>query len=115
MRLMICSAMLIMAFASCTTKVQDKDAVLNTEMHTFSNYEQVTCKHLDWKAVVDFDDKQIRGQAIWTFENKSNAAHIHFDTYALGIKQIKVNGKAVTYTLGKFDPVYGSGLSIPIG
>ncbi len=115
MRLMICSVMLIIAFASCTTKPQDKDAVLNSEMHTFSNYEQVTCKHLDWKAVVDFEHKQISGEATWSFENKTKAAHIHFDTYALGIKQIKVNGKAVTYTLGKFDPVYGSGLSIPIG
>ncbi len=114
MRLMMSAVILLFVFASCKTKVEDKDAILNTEMHTFANYQQVTCTHLDWNAVVDFDKKQIRGIATWKFENKSQAQHIHFDTYALGIKQVKVNGKEVKFAMTTFDSVYGSGLSIPI-
>jgi len=83
-------------------------------MHTFSNYQDVTCKHLHWKAFVDFEHKQIRGIATWTFENKTHAKHIHFDTYAMGIRKVYVNNKEVKFTQTKFDNVYGSGLSIPI-
>jgi aminopeptidase N len=32
----------------------------------------------------------------------------------MGIRNVKVNGRASTYTRSKFDPVYGCGLSIPI-
>ena len=64
-------------------------------MQTFSNYEKVTCKHLDWKAKIDFDNKQIQCTATWTFENKSNEKFICFDTYDMSIIKTKVNGKWV--------------------
>lgn len=108
------AACLLLFISSCKQPKDDAVAVLNADMHTFSNYEDATCKHLDWKAVVDFEKKQVIGWATWTFTNKNHAKHIHFDTYALGIGKVLVSGKEVKYTLGKFDPIYGCGLSIPI-
>ncbi len=114
MRIHLLAALILITIVSCKTKVDDTEAKLNDDMHTFSNYEDVTCKHLDWEAFIDFEHKQIRGIAKWSFENKTNAKHIHFDTYALTIKKVKVNGREVQHTLTPFNKVYGCGLSIPI-
>lgn len=114
MRIYLFIAIAIINLASCKSKISDSEAKLNPDMHSYSNYEDVTCKHLIWNAKVDFDQKKITGIAKWSFENKTQAQHIHFDTYALGIKTIKVNDKVVKYSLTPFDKTYGSGLSIPI-
>jgi aminopeptidase N len=100
--------------AACKSKPSDDQPALDADMHTFSNYRDVPCRHLDWNATVDFEKKQIRGVANWTFDNISGAKHIHFDTYALGIGKVRVNGREASFTQTTFDKVYGNGLSIPI-
>ncbi len=83
-------------------------------MSTFSNYDSVVVRHLDWKATVDFENKQIRGEATWSFVNKMKAKFIRFDNYDLKIKKVKVNNQEVDFYTGIFNPEYGSGIAIPI-
>ncbi len=100
-------------FYSCNY-TYERNVELNVDMHTFSNFETVTCKHLDWKANINFYTKQIDGVATWTFENKTKATVIIFDTYDLNIHSVIVNNKETAFSLGKKNEVYGSSLSIPI-
>ena len=100
--------------SGCKPSDSDNTIELNTKMHTFSNYDKVRTKHLDWDVNVDFKHKQIAGIATWTFTNLSQSKYIHFDTYDLTIKNVKVNGKAVSYYQTPMVEDYGAGLSIPI-
>ncbi len=99
---------------SCSQKPETAVIPFNSQMSTFSNYDSVTCTHVDWKANVDFEKKQIRATAIWNFENKTNAKFIRFDAYDLDILKIFVGDKQVTFTMSAFNKEYGSGLAIPI-
>ena len=110
--LFICS--IVVFFVSCKPNHSDNVIEFNQAMQTFSNYEKVTCKHLDWKAKINFELKEIKGTATWTFENKSNEKFIHFDTYDMSIIKAKVNGKETQYFVTDFNKEFGSGLSIPI-
>jgi leukotriene A-4 hydrolase/aminopeptidase len=105
---------ILVLFGSCKPTHSDNVIVFNQAMQTFSNYENVTCKHLDWKTKINFELKEIKGTATWTFENKTNEKFIHFDTYDMAILKTKVNGKETQYFVTDFNKEFGSGLSIPI-
>ena len=98
----------------CKPTASENTIELNAAMHTFSNYDIVPTKHLDWNVNVDFKHKNIAGIATWTFDNPTKSKYIHFDTYDLTIKNVKVNGKAVQYFQTPNVEDYGSGLSIPL-
>lgn len=100
--------------SACKPSDSGNTIELNPKMHTFSNYEKVRTTHLDWDVNVDFKHKQIAGIATWNFTNPDNSKYIHFDTYDLTIKNVKVNGKAVQYFQTPMVDDYGSGLSIPL-
>lgn len=114
-RLSLLGLLLTLMAASCKPTDSQNTIELNPYMQTFSNYDKVRTKHLEWDVNVDFKHKQIAGIATWTFENKAHSKYIHFDTYDLTIKKIKVNNKAVQYFQTPHVDEYGSGLSIPIG
>jgi len=99
---------------ACKPAESDNVITLNPATHTFSNIEKVQTTHLNWDAKINFDLKQISGTAIWHFKNLTKEKYIHFDTYDLTIKKIKVNGKETQYFLTPLVKDYGSGLSIPI-
>jgi len=98
---------------SCQHKINNRP--LNEVMHTFSNYDSVPCKHLNWQAKVNFETKQITGIATWTFENKNNSPYIYFDTYDLSIQHVTINQQNIDYSLGKPNKEFGTCLGIPIG
>lgn len=104
----------VFSLIGCKPNNSNNTIVLNQSMQTYSNYEKVTCKHLDWKTKIDFNLKQISGTATWTFENKTNEKFIHFDTYDMSILKTKVNGKETNYFSTPMNEDFGSGLSIPI-
>ncbi len=104
----------ILLFMACKPEASDNTIILNEKMHTFSNYDKVRTTHLDWNVNVDFTHRIIEGIATWYFTNPQNEKYIHFDTYDLSIKKIKVNNKEVQFfRTAKLDD-YGSGLSIPV-
>lgn len=83
-------------------------------MQTYSNYDSVTCKHLDWKVAINFEQKIISGTATWTFDNKFNAPTLRMDNNDLSIESVSVNGRNVTFTVGSSFESFGQGLEIPI-
>ena len=99
---------------ACKPSNSNNTITLNPETHSFSNLEKVKTTHLNWDAKINFDLKQVSGTATWNFKNNTQEKYIHFDTYDLTIKKVKVNGKETQYFLTPFVENYGSGLSIPI-
>jgi leukotriene-A4 hydrolase len=114
MRITIITLLLLIVMQACKVNHSNHIRALNSSMHTFSNYDSATCKHLDWKAEIDFEKKQIRGIANWTFENKTNAPFIFFDIHDLTIEKVSINGKSVDYSLSKSDKEFGAALAIPL-
>lgn len=106
-------ALVILSF-SCKQKSQVQEATLHADMQTFSNYEDVTCQHLDWKATVDFTTKSINGTASWRFSNPKKKTFIQMDTHDLTIESVKINGRESDFSLTSLDSIYGAGLSAPI-
>ena len=99
---------------SCQQKSQIPEAKLNKDMQTFSNYQEVACEHLEWKASINFNDKTISGTATWTFSNPKKSNIIQLDTYDLTIEQVKINGIERDFSLTTLDTIYGAGLSAPL-
>lgn len=99
---------------NCKPTQSENTIIFNDSLHTFSNIQQVNTTHLDWKVNVNFDTKIISGTATWKINNAKKYPYIHFDTYELTIKKVKVNGRETQYFLTPNLKNFGSGLSIPI-
>lgn len=82
--------------------------------HSHAMPNEAIVKHLDWEAVIDFENKQIIGTANWDIETSKDASKIVFDVYGLIVNSVSVDGNDVTYSIGDFDEELGSSLSIPI-
>ncbi|MBK7762098.1 MAG: M1 family metallopeptidase [Bacteroidetes bacterium] len=106
--------LLSLLLAACNSQTKIEPAIFNADMQTFSNYESVHTKHLQWDAEIDFTNKKVKGIATWSFENTKQVKQICFDSYALQIKKITVQGKEVKYHETELKTNFGSGLSIPI-
>lgn len=114
MRSLLLYAMLFSLFTACKSSEERPEAVLDPSLHSYANPDKIVTTHLDWKAEVDFTQKQIRGTASWTFKHLAGAPFLQFDTYALTIKKVWVNGRETSFYVGPFDKDYGSSLSIPV-
>ena len=84
------------------------------DLHTQSNADSVTMKHLDLDINVDLSNKKIGGFASWQIENKAKSKVLKLDTYDLTIDSVKVDGAKVEHTLDAFVEHLGSRLNIPI-
>ena len=86
-----------------------------TDPHTLSNYADVEVNHLDWDAVVNFDNQQIQADATWTINNKSNTDKLVLDTKGLEIQNVVLNGSQKTqFELLEGNELYGRPLEIEI-
>src|SRR5688500_8726596 len=83
-----------------TSTGTDTTAIVK-DLHTQSNADSVTVKHLDLDIKVDFDSRQIGGSATWTIANPNKSAVLKLDTYDLTIDSISVDGQKVEYSLGQ--------------
>lgn len=122
MRIAVLSATaLSLFFASCNNSVVADDETAKTidttvarDLHTQSNADSVTVKHLDLDIAVDFAKKQIGGRATWDISNDKKASVLRLDTYDLTIDSVTADGKKVQHSIGAFVEHLGSALSIPI-
>jgi leukotriene-A4 hydrolase len=102
------------------TNSKEKDSIVNEidntiDHHTLSNYMDVRTKHLHLDIEVDFENKQITGTVTHTIENITGADQIVFDTKALKILNVKLNGDENTeYTMGDYDELLGTPLFVGI-
>lgn len=90
------------------------DTTVVRDLHTQSNADEVTMKHLDLDINVDLTGKQISGNATWQIENKGKVKTLKLDTYDLTIDSVKVDGNKVEYKLDAFVEHLGSALNVPI-
>lgn len=99
-----------------STKENVTDTTVTTvrDLHTQSNADEVTMKHLFLDINVDLRGKQISGCATWDIENKAKAKTLKLDTYDLSIDSVKVDGAKVEYKLDAFVEHLGSALNIPV-
>lgn len=106
--------------ASCqnTASIEDHNTVADRtvvkDLHTQSNADRVSIKHLVLDIAVDFEKREIAGSATWTIANEKHTDSILLDTYDLTIDSVKVDGRTASFRLGSFVPHLGQVLAIPI-
>ena len=61
--------------------------------HAYAEPNEAIVKHLNWTAMVDFENKQILGTANWDIETSKKATKIVFDVYGLTVSSVNVDGK----------------------
>lgn len=114
-------ALLSLSVIACKQEPKKKPAgkeslpqVRQDDMHSFANPNKAKVKHLDLNLEVDFEKKQISGLAVWDIETKENTEEIIFDTNGLLIDSVKVDGSAVSFSLGHEKKYLGRPLDIDI-
>lgn len=90
------------------------DTTRARDTHTLSNADSIMMQHLFLDINVSFEQKRISGRADWTIENKTGAAELHLDSYALQVDSVLVDGVKVAHTFAAAVPHLGSRLNIPI-
>lgn len=97
-----------------TTVDQNMTEIVRDE-HTLSNYFDVRTTHLHLDIEVIFDNKQIVGKVTHNIENINGADKIIFDTKALNIKEVTLNGgEPTTFEMGEVDELLGTPLIVAI-
>lgn len=91
------------------------DTITVKDLHTLSNADSVTMKHLALDLKVDMPAKQLSGWATWDIENPLNIKTLRLDNKDLLIDSVLVDGKLTGFALGQPQEHLGSALMIPIG
>lgn len=97
-----------------SVQISDTMSIKLSDPHSYSKPAEAVVKHLSWEATIDFGQKVIQATATYAIENKSKGTEIIFDTKALSIKEVKVDGIAVEHDLAQADSILGAALTIPI-
>lgn len=85
------------------------------DYHSYARPNEAKVTHLNWKASVDFESREITGTATYSIEKGENAERIVFDVRELRIDSVVTNdGGAVSFELGPDDEFLGQPLNIPI-
>jgi leukotriene-A4 hydrolase len=95
-------------------KMKIANMKLASDAHSYSKPEDAVVKHLDWDAVVDFDQKIISATANYQIENVSGTDVIIFDVNHLNLKEVRVDGELTEFHIGPEKKYLGQPLEIPI-
>jgi aminopeptidase N len=104
---------------ACSTQTpKERSAVtqdtLSRDVHTLSNSDSISAKHLSLDLTVDFDKKELRGSATWEVKNEKGAKELILDSRKLNISKVLLDGKEGTFYIGKTVPFLGEALHIPV-
>jgi leukotriene-A4 hydrolase len=103
------------ALAGCG-RSQQPLPVATVEHHSYSRPQDVTVTHVDLDLTVDFERRVIAGRAAFDIDNRTGADVVHFDTWALRVSEVTLEGgKPTRWTLGDSLPLVGRPLSVAIG
>ncbi len=110
---------LSLGMAACTTNPPANDnsktaMTASRDVHTLSNADSITAKHLALDLTVDFEKQELRGSATWDVKNEKDAKELVFDSRKLLISKVLVDGKETPFYLGETVPFLGEALHIPI-
>lgn len=112
----------IILLASCENKNNKSkqtdtpltDTSVAKDLHTLSNADSVSMKHLFLDLKIDLQSKQLGGWAIWDIENTKGSSTLRLDENKLKIDSVLVDGKPVAFSLGAYQEHLGAALLIPI-
>jgi len=98
------------------TDIQNRIAMnkLVKDHHSYSKPNESRVTHLSWKAEVNFEAKSISATATFDLQNAADAKEVIFDVNGLTDFKIEVDGKDVSFELGKVNELLGQPLIIPI-
>ena len=85
-------------------------AELFVDPHSFSSPE-ATVTHLEWDAKVDFEAQEIHATAVWTL-SETHGDQVVFDTKALQIESVLLDGQEAQWSFGAEDDLLGSALVV---
>jgi leukotriene A-4 hydrolase/aminopeptidase len=97
-----------------TVKEENTLTPIAEDPHSYSEPNKARVTHLNWDAVIDFDNKVIEGTANWDIQTSPDADKIVFDVYGLDVKKVNVDGVDTEFSVDGFDEELGSSLSIAI-
>ena len=94
--------------SSETMKIEDP--------HSYARPQESVVKHLDWKAKVSFEEKNIKAKATLTIENSEDAEKLILDTKDLEVDSVTLGDEEgkTTYKIGQKTDAMGSPLTIKI-
>lgn len=97
-----------------STQNNDKTIVETKDLHTLSNADSISMKHLSLDLNIDLDAQKLGGWATWYIENISGVKTLRLDNNKLKIDSVLVDGNAVIFDLGTEQEHLGRALMIPI-
>lgn len=108
------SLILLLLCSTLTLTAQKK--IMNKDVHSFANSDEIVLKHLVLDLSVNFDKKSLSGKATLTVENKKQSKKIILDTRDLTIEKVTLDEKEIPakFSLGNPAPFLGSPLTIAI-
>ena len=103
--------------SSYNSKTEDnefyKDKNLIMDMHTLSNYQDLSILSTHLELSVNFQEKKLKGSVTHRFDDHRKVDLLKLDTKYLKIDSIlDGDGNNLEYSFGKFDELLGSALSI---
>lgn len=101
-------------FLACQPDKNSETVTYMKDPHSFSNPDQVSVRHLDWEALIDFDTRTISATATLELDFHTQADTLILDSRGLKIKSIVSGGENVPVTVGPSTPIFGQALSIPV-
>ena len=97
------------------SKIKKTDLVNNliTDTHTLSNYQDLPIVNTHLELSLNFQERKLKGSVTHEFEANRKVNLLKLDTKYLKIDSIQDgNGNTLEYSLGEFDELLGSPLSI---
>lgn len=88
-------------------------AMYYLDKHSYANIDKARCKDLFLDIEINFDTKTISGTASYNVF-VDGADTMVFDSKALNITKVEVNGKESNFSLGKTDEILGTPVFIPV-
>lgn len=112
------SLIFLIFLQNCVGPEQYLEEKMIEDLHSFARPAEARVQHLSLQLQIDFTKQQLHGTATWHIEHSPGASQIIFDTQALQIHQVWLDGdssRPVAFSLSKPDPVLGQALVVPIG
>jgi aminopeptidase N len=113
------AAIALLLFTPACGKKEAAPAPPAVENYSHARPSEVAVAHMDLDLDVDFEHRVISGTAAFHLENKTQAKVVHFDTWALVIRDVRLEDdqgreKPARFVVGDSLPLVGRPLSVGI-
>jgi len=111
--LAVAPLLLLAVFSGCAKK-KPVLAVPTVNDYSYADLASVAVKHMELELDIDFSRRVFAGTATFDLDHRAQATTVHFDTWALNILDVTVDGKEAHWALGDSVELLGRPLSVAI-